>query len=161
MVERKLEAQRRTRAEAVHEHTERRKGRWTILIIGLAVLVIAGGMTFYLKNRKAAARDVLASRVSEADVEKFLNGVKIEFAPPKRAGGGGRRRSGGGIAGRAEDFNNAMNFGDVSQSGGDAILDESTIDRVMRANYRKLVPCVMHGGVRSVELDFVVQPTGR
>lgn len=162
VVERKLEAQRRTRAEAVHEHTERRKGRWTVLIIGLAVLVLAAGMTFYLRNRKAAVSDVLASRVSEADVDKFLNGVKVEFAQPKHAaGGGGKRRPGGGIAGRAEDFSNAMDYGDVSKDGGDAILDESTIDRVMRANYRKIVPCVMQGNVRTVELDFVVQPTGR
>ncbi|HEY5284576.1 MAG TPA: protein kinase, partial [Polyangia bacterium] len=163
IVERKLEAQRRTRAEAVHEHTERRKGRWTVLIIGLAVLVVAGGMTFYLKNRKAAEHDVLASRVSEADVEKFLNGVKVEFAQPKHAAGGGRRHSGpgGGLAGRAEDFSNAMDYGDVSKDGGDAILDEGTIDRVMRANYRKIVPCAMQSGARTVELDFVVQPTGR
>ncbi len=161
VVERKLEAQRRTRAEQAHEHTERRKSRWTILIIGLAVLVIAGGMTFYLKNRKAAESDVLASRVSEADVDKFLNGVKVEFAQPKRAGGGGRRHTGGGIAGRAEDFNNAMDYGDVTKDGGDAILDEGTIDRVMRANYRKLVPCAMQSGARTVEVDFVVQPTGR
>jgi len=161
VVERKLEAQRRTRAEAVHEHTERRKGRWTILVISVAVLAIAGGMAFYLMNRKAAVNDVLASRVSEADVDKFLNGVKIEFAPPKHAAGGGKRKTGGGISGRAEDFSNAMDYGDVSQGGGDAILDEGTIDRVMRANYRKIVPCVMGGGVRTVELDFVVQPTGR
>src|ERR1019366_3516871 len=99
-VERKLEAQRRRQAEQAHEHTERRKGRWTILIIGLAVLGVAGGMTFYLKNRKAAESDVLASRVSEADVEKFLRGVKVEFAQPKHVGGGGKRRPGGGISGR-------------------------------------------------------------
>jgi serine/threonine-protein kinase len=161
VVERKLEAQRRTRAEAVHQNTERRKGRWTVLIISVAVLAIAGGMAFYLMNRKAAVKDVLASRVSEADVDKFLSGVKIEFAPPKHVAGGGKRRTGGGSSGRAEDFSNAMDYGDVSQGGGDAILDESTIDRVMRANYRKIVPCVMGGGVRTVELDFVVQPTGR
>jgi eukaryotic-like serine/threonine-protein kinase len=162
LVERKLEAQRRTRAEAVHEHTERRKGHWTILIIGLAVLAVAAGMTFYLKNRKAAESDVLASRVSEADVDKFLNGVKVEFAPPKHASGGGaRRRPGGGIAGRAEDFSNAMDYGDVTKDGGDAILDEGTVDRVMRSNYRKIVPCAMQSGARTIELDFVVQPTGR
>jgi len=163
VVERKLEMQRRTRAEQVHEHTERSKGRWMIAIIGAAVLVVAGGLTFYLMNRKAAERDVLASRVSEADVDKFLRDVKIEFAPPRHigGGGGGRRRPGAGSAGRAEDFNNIMEYGDVSKEGGDAILDEGTIDKVMRANYRKLVPCVMQSGARTVELDFVVQPTGR
>jgi hypothetical protein len=54
-----------------------------------------------------------------------------------------------------------MDYGDVSKDGGDAILDEGTIDRVMRANYRKIVPCAMQSGARTVELDFVVQPTGR
>jgi hypothetical protein len=162
VVERKLEAQRRTRAELCTSTPSAAKGRWTVLIIGLAVLVVAGGMTFYLRIARPAESDVLASRVSEADVDKFLNGVKVEFAQPKHAaGGGGRRRPGGGIAGRAEDFNNAMDYGDVSKDGGDAILDEGTIDRVMRANYRKIVPCAMQSGARTVELDFVVQPTGR
>jgi len=162
VVERKLEAQRRTRAEVVHEHTERRKGRWTILIIGIAVLAVAGGMTFYLKNRKAAENEVLASRMSEAEIDKFLSGVKVEFAQPKHAtGGSGHRRPGGGVTGRAEDFNNAMDYGDVTKDGGDAILDEGTIDRVMRANYRKIVPCAMQSGARTVELEFVVQPTGQ
>jgi len=47
-----------------------------------------------------------------------------------------------------------MDLGDVTKEGGDAILDEGTIDRVMRANYRKLIPCVMQAGVRTIELDF-------
>jgi hypothetical protein len=164
VVERKLEAQRRSRAEQVHEHTERRKGRWTIAIIGIAVLAVGGGMTFYLMNRKAAEKDVLASRVSEADVDKFLRNVKVEFAQPKQAGGGARRRSSGGGAGptgRAEDFSNLMDYGDVSKDGGDAVLDDGTVDRIMRSNYRRIVPCVMHAGVRTVELDFVIQPVGR
>jgi serine/threonine protein kinase len=160
IVERKLEAQRRTRAEQAHEHTERRKGRWTVAIIGIALLVIAGGLTFYLMNRKAAESDVLASRVSEADIDKFLKGVKVEFAQPKRTGGT-RRNIGGGVSGKAEDFNNNMDFGDVSKDGGDAILDEGIVDKVMRANYRKIVPCVMSAGFRTVELDFVIQPSGK
>ena len=164
IVERKLEAQRRSRAEQAHEHTERRKGRWTFAIIGIAVMVVAAGMTFYLKNRKAAESDVLASRVSEADVDKFLSGVKIEFAQPKRVSGSRRSPGGGvpgGVAGRAEDFSNNLDLGDVSKEGGDAILDSGVIDKVMRANYRKIVPCAMQGGLRTVELDFVVQPSGR
>jgi serine/threonine protein kinase len=160
VVERKLEAQRRTQAEQAHEHTERRKGRWTVAIFGLAVLVIAGGLWFFLKGRKAAQQDTLASRVTEADVDKFLKDVKIEFTRPKRATGGGQHRASG-VSGRAEDFTNNMDLGDVSQGGGDAILDEGTIDRVMRANYRKIVPCAMTGGLRTVEIDFVVQPTGK
>jgi hypothetical protein len=161
VVERKLEAQRRTRAEQAHEHTERRKGRWFVAIVGLALLAVGGGLWFYLKNRKAAQDDVLASRVSESDIDRFLSGVKVEFAQPKRVGGGGRRAVGGGVAGRPEDFANVMDYGDVTKEGGDAILDEGTVDKVMRANYRKLVPCAIAAGIRTIELDFVIQPTGR
>ncbi len=160
IMERKLEAQRRSRAEQAHEHVERRKIRWTLLIIGAAILAVGGALAFYVMNRKAAEVDVLASRVSEADVDNFLKSVKIEFAQPKRAGAGGRRSSGGGVAGRSEDFANNMDLGDVSKDGGDAILDEAIIDKVMRANYRRLVPCVMQGGVRAIEVDFVVSPSG-
>ena len=156
--ERRLEAQRRAQAERAHEHVERKKGRWTLLIIGTAVLALAGGLAWFIHKRVAAKDDVLASRVSEADVDAFLKEVKISFSEHKR----GVHRSGpGGVAGRAEDFNNNMDLGDVSQGGGDAILDEGTIDRVMHANYRRLVPCIMGRGVPTIEVDFVVQPTGR
>jgi serine/threonine protein kinase len=160
--ERRLEAQRRAQAERTHEHVERKKGRWTFLIIGTAVVALAGGLAWFIHKRVASKDDVLASRVSEADVDAFLKDVKISFPEHKR----GVRRSGpgagpGGVAGRAEDFTNNMDLGDVSQGGGDAILDEGTIDKVMHANYRRLVPCIMGKGVPTIEVDFVVQPTGR
>jgi eukaryotic-like serine/threonine-protein kinase len=162
VTERRMEMQRRAQAEQAHEHVERKKGRWTLLIIGTAVLAVAAGVGWFIYKRAAAKDDVLASRISEADVDAFLKDVKISFAPPKRVGAAGRRPAGGnGIAGRAEDFNNNMDFGDVSQGGGDAILDEGKIDQVMRANYRRLVPCIMGKGVSTVEVDFVVLPTGR
>jgi serine/threonine-protein kinase len=161
LTERRLEAQRRAQAEQAHEHVERKKGRWTIFIIGVAVVGIGAGLTWFIHKRVAAKDDVLASRVSEADVDAFLKDVKISFPEHKRAGGARRGGPGGGVAGRAEDFNNNMDLGDVSQGGGDAILDEGTIDRVMRANYRRLVPCIMGRGVPTIEVDFVVQPTGR
>jgi serine/threonine protein kinase len=161
--ERKLEVQRRAQAERTHEHVERKKGRWTILILGTAVVAVALGLGWFIQQRRAAKDDVLASRVSEAAVDAFLKEVKVSFPERKRTGGGGARRAagpGGGLTGRAEDFTNDMNLGDVSQGGGDAILDEGQIDQVMRANYRRLVPCIMGKGVSTIEVDFVVQPTG-
>ena len=161
LTERRLEAQRRAQADQAHEHVERKKGRWTIFIIGAAVVSIGAGLAWFIHQRVASKVDVLASRVSEADVDAFLKDVKISFPEHKRAGGVRRGGPGGGVAGRAEDFNNNMDLGDVSQGGGDAILDEGQIDRVMRANYRRLVPCIMGKGVPSIDVDFVVQPTGR
>ncbi|HEX7599156.1 MAG TPA: serine/threonine-protein kinase [Polyangia bacterium] len=163
--ERRLEVQRRAQAERTHEHVERKKGRWTVLILGVAVVAVAGGLFWFIQQRHAAKDDVLASRVSEADVDAFLKDVKVSFPERRHAsGGGGVKRTagpGGGVVGRAEDFNNNMDLGDVSQGGGDAILDEGKIDQVMRGNYRRLVPCIMGKGVPTLELDFVVQPTGR
>jgi len=162
--ERRLEVQRRAQAERAHEHVERKKGRWTILIIGTAVVALAGGLTWFIHQRVAAKVDVLASRVSEADVDAFLKEVKISFPEHKRSvrrSGAGPGAGPAGVAGRAEDFTNNMDLGDVSQGGGDAILDEGTIDRVMHANYRRLVPCIMGKGVPTIEVDFVIQPTGR
>jgi serine/threonine-protein kinase len=163
ITERKLEAQRRAKAEQVNEHVERRKSTWTFLIIGLAVLAVGGGLTFYMMNRKATQNDALAARVSESDIDAFLKDVKVEFAKPHRSGGGkrGTGPGGGGVSGRNEDFVNNMDFGDVSQGGGDAILDEGIIDKVMQGNYRKLVPCIMRSGVRSIEIDFVIAPIGK
>jgi hypothetical protein len=159
--ERKLEVQRRAQAERTHEHVERKKGRWTILILGTAVVAVALGLGWFIHQRRAAKDDVLASRVSEADVDAFLKDVKVSFPERKRTGGARRAAGpGGGLTGKAEDFTNDMNLGDVSQGGGDAILDEGQIDQVMRANYRRLVPCIMGKGVSTIEVDFVVQPTG-
>jgi hypothetical protein len=124
-------------------------------------LAVGGGLTFYMMNRKAGQQDDLATRVSDSDINAFLKDLKVEFAKPRRSGGSRRGSSSGGVAGRAEDFANNMAFGDVSQSGGDAILDESVIDRVMQGNYRKLVPCIMRSGVRSIDVDFVIAPSGK
>ena len=156
VVERKLEAQRRTRAEQAHEHTERRKGRWFILIIGLAVLAVAGaGMWFYLKNRKAAEVDVLASRVSEADVDKFLNGVKVEFAQPKHVGGAAGAAWAAASPAGPRTSPTTWTSATSPRRAATPSSTKRTVDRVMRANYRRLVPCAMQGGIRTVEIDFV------
>ena len=156
--ERRLEAQQGHRLSEPTNTLSARRAAGLCSSSVTAVLALAGGLAWFIHKRVAAKDDVLASRVSEADVDAFLKEVKISFPEHKR----GVHRSGpGGVAGRAEDFNNNMDYGDVSQGGGDAILDEGTIDRVMHANYRRLVPCIMGRGVPTIEVDFVVQPTGR
>ena len=159
--ERRLEVQRRAQAERAHEHVERKKGRWIILILGTAVVAFPAGLAWFIHQR-AAPRTTSSPQRQRSRRGCLPQGCQISFPAHKRPG----RHAGpgvgpGGVAGRAEDFNNKMDFGDVSQGGGDAILDEGTIDRVMHANYRRLVPCIMGKGVPMIEVDFVVQPTGR
>lgn len=161
--ERKREANRRAQAEQAQEKVEKKKSRATLFILGAAVIVLGAGAFLYLKNRKAAEVDVLASRVGEADVDEFLKNVKLDFAQRKPAAGGAKRVSSGGGKG---EFDNTMNLGDVSQGGGgDETLSEVTIDRVMMANYRKLVPCIMqerrsNPRLSEVNIEFVVRGNG-
>jgi serine/threonine protein kinase len=159
--ERRLEAQRRSRAEQAHQHVNRRKRRWMFLISGIAVIAMVATVTVYLLNRKAAQNEALAMRMTEEDIDNLLKNVKVEFAKPKRATSGRRSVSGGGNTARRQDFNNNMVLGDVSKEGGDSLLDDGLIDNIMRANYRKLVPCVFRAGVRKLDIDFVLAPTGK
>jgi hypothetical protein len=60
-------------------------------------------------------------RVAEEDVDAFIKTAKFDFAKKKPA----TRRGG-----KADDFSNNMNLGDVSQGGGgDDILSESVVQR--------------------------------
>jgi hypothetical protein len=117
---------------------------------------------FFLWNRKDAEDAVLASRVGEADVDAFLKAVKLDFAQPKRPTA--RRAPSGG--GRGDDFSNDLNLGDVTKGGGDEILSDGVIQKVMMTHYRKLVPCLMEERRRSpsmaeMDLEFVVLGSGK
>jgi eukaryotic-like serine/threonine-protein kinase len=164
--ERRLEQMRRAKAEHTHEATEKKKSMATMLIVGGALAVVVGGIAFYVMSRKAADGGVLASREEEAEVDSFLKEVKLNFATAhvaKRVAGHHAGGSGGGDA----EFNNDMNIGDVTKSGGgDETLDDNVIQKVMMGNYRSLVPCIMqekhhNSGLSDVSIDFVVRGTGK
>ena len=164
--ERRLEQQRRARAEKAHETVEKKKSMATFLIVGAAVVVVGGVFGAYLLSRKASEGGQLASRAEEAEVDAFLKGVKINFATAhvaKRTAGGHRTGGGGG----GDEFNNDMNIGDVTKAGGgDETLDDNVIQKVMLGNYRSLVPCIMQErhrspGLSDINVDFVVRGTGK
>ncbi|HXU81161.1 MAG TPA: protein kinase [Polyangia bacterium] len=156
--DRKLEKQRRAQAEVAHEHVERRKGRAVRLIVGIAIIVVGVPIAWFIYNRGAAEEDRLAMRVAEEDVDAFIKTAKFDFAKKKPA----TRRGG-----KADDFSNNMNLGDVSQGGGgDDILSESVVQRTMMENYRKLIPCVMterkhNPALHDVDMDIAIAGTGK
>ncbi|HVR61531.1 MAG TPA: protein kinase [Polyangia bacterium] len=164
--ERRLEQQRRARAEKAHEHVEKKKSMAMFLIVGAAVLVVLSSVGLYVLSRKASDGGQLASRQEEEEVDAFLKGVKLNFASAhvakRTAGGGGHRGAGGG-----DEFNNDMNIGDVTKAGGgDDTLDDGVIQKVMMGNYRSLVPCIVQErrhspGLADVNIDFVVRGTGK
>jgi hypothetical protein len=165
--ERRLEQQRRARAEQASESSEKRKSMVTLFIVGIFVLVTLGGIGVFVWSRKDSGGGKLASRAEEAEIDAFLKDVKINFAGAHVAkrGAGGRHASGGGS--NDAEFNNDANFGDATKSGvGDETLDDDVIQRVMMGNYRALVPCIMQErhkvpGLSDISLDFVVRGNGR
>jgi serine/threonine-protein kinase len=161
VAERKLEQVRRAKAEHSHEKTEKKKSMATMLIVGVALAAVGGGLALYLMTRKAADTGTLSTREEEAEVDAFIKESKIEFKSATVAKRGSHH-GGGGDA----DFNNDMNLGDVTKGGGMETLDDGAIQRVMMANYRGLIPCIMaekkhNPGLSNIDLEFVVKGTGK
>ena len=157
---RTLETARRAQADQSMESVERKKSRFTTVIVGVAAAVVIAGAALYFVNRQNQKESALSTRAEEADIDAFLKNVKIAFnqnkkARPARRGGSSANKGG-------DDFNSDLVLGDVSKGGGgDAVLSDDVIQRVMMGNYRKLVPCIMAArGVPSIDLEFVIRGSG-
>jgi hypothetical protein len=166
--ERRLEQQRRARAERASESVEKKKSMATLFIVGSVVLAVLGGVGLYVFSRKDAEGGKLATRSEEAEVDAFLKDVKINFAGAHVAKRGTARRgpaSGGGS--NDAEFTNDATFGDVTKgAGADEVLDDDVIQKVMMGNYRSLIPCIVQErhkspGLSDISIDFVVRGTGR
>lgn len=158
---RRIEQMRRAEAEHQSEKSEKRKTLVTATIVGVVLLLVGGGIGAYVLSRKDTSGGKLASRQEEAEVDKFLKGVKLGSMKASVRRG---RRGGG----PSDEFNNDANFGDASRgfAVGDQTLEDGQIQDVMMANYRKLVPCIMQAkahspGLNDVSIDFVVRGNGR
>jgi len=162
---RRLEQARRAHAEQKSAKSEKTKSMFAGIVIAVVVLVLAGGAAIFLLSRRDTSGGHLASREEEAEIEQFLKGVKIGGmkASVHRAPAGGRRAGGSLSGGPADDLDNNANFGDVGKglAQGDQTLDDDQIQTVMMANYRKLIPCIVHAGVGNIALDFAVRGNGK
>ena len=165
--ERQIEQNRRAHAEIKHEKSEKAKRAFTLVIVSIALLAIAGGGGWYVLTRKAADKTTLAERSEDAEIDAFLKDVKLSFQKASTVKHGGAHRGGGSVAGDG-DFSNDANFGDASKhgAGGDEMLDDQVIEETMMKHYRGLVPCLMqerhkNPGVSEMSVDFVVRGTGK
>lgn len=165
---RRIEAARRAQAEQRSEKSEKKKSLFTGVVVTLVLLAVAAGVGIFLLTRHDTSGGHLASREEEAEIDNFLKGVKIDVskAVVRRAPSGGHRAPGGGnlSGGSADDFNNDSNFGDVGKglSEGDQTLDDDQIQNTMMANYRKLIPCIVHSpGLTNIALEFAVRGNGK
>jgi len=162
---RRLEQARRAHAEQKSAKSEKTKSMFAGIVIAVVVLVLAAGAAIFLLSRRDTSGGHLASREEEAEIEQFLKGVKIGGmkASVHRAPAGGRRAGGSQSGGPADELDNNANFGDVGKglAQGDQTLDDDQIQNVMMANYRKLIPCIVHAGVGNIALDFAVRGNGK
>jgi hypothetical protein len=165
--ERRLEADRRAVADRSLDSAEKKKGRFSLVIVAVALAVVGSGLGLYLVGRNDASEAGLAGRVGEEDIDAFLSKVKIAFNQPRRPSAPKRRPGGPAAAGAraGDEFSGDQVLGDVTQGGGDAVLDEGAIQQVMMSNYKKLIPCVMqertrNPGLYNIDLDFVVRGAG-
>jgi serine/threonine-protein kinase len=169
--ERRLEQQRRAHAEIRHEKTEKRKSAFVTFVAAILIVVVGGGLGWYILSRKASEGTKLAQRDEEADIDAFLKNVKANFSAAhvtNRASGGGHHASrGGGPAGDG-DFSTDQNFGDASKyaSAGDEVLDDGVVEETMRNHYRGLIPCLMserhkNPSVSTMSVDFVIRGSGK
>ncbi|HEY8925649.1 MAG TPA: protein kinase [Polyangia bacterium] len=162
---RRIEQARRAHAEQKSAKSEKTKSMFTGIVIAVVLLVLAGGAAIFLLSRRDTSGGHLASREEEAEIEQFLKGVKIGGmkASVHRAPAGGRRAGGSLSGGSADELDNNANFGDVGKglAQGDQTLDDDQIQSVMMANYRKLIPCIVHAGVGNIALDFAVRGNGK
>ena len=165
---RRIEAARRAQAEQRSEKSEKKKSLFTGVVVTLVLLAVAAGVGIFLLTRHDTSGGHLASREEEAEIDNFLKGVKIDVskAVVRRAPSGGHHAPGGGnlSGGSADDFNNDSNFGDVGKglSEGDQTLDDDQIQNTMMANYRKLIPCIVHSpGLTNIALEFAVRGNGK
>jgi len=162
---RKLEAQRRAHADASLEKAEKKKGRFSAVVIVSVLSVVAVGGGLYFFGRETAKENELAERVGEADIDQFLKGVKLEFNQPRKPARA-RPKAGGGSKAGGDEFDDTQVLGDVSKGGGDEVLGEDVIQGVMTRNYRGLIPCVMAArssspGLSQIDIDFVIQGSGK
>jgi serine/threonine-protein kinase len=163
---RRLEQARRAHAEQRSEKSEKKKSVFTGVVLTLVLLAVAAGAGIFLLSRHDTSGGHLASREEEAEIDNFLKGVKIDVtkAIVRRAGAGHHAGGGNQSGGAAEDFNNDSNFGDVGKglNEGDQTLDDDQIQNTMMANYRKLIPCIVHSpGVSNLALEFAVRGNGK
>lgn len=163
---RRLEQARRAQAEQRSEKSEKKKSMFTGIVVTLVLLAVAAGLGIFLLTRRDTSGGHLASREEEAEIDNFLKGVKIDVSKAVvRRGGGGHHAGGGSLSGgSADEFNNDSNFGDVGKgfNEGDQTLDDDQIQNTMMANYRKLIPCVVHSpGLSTINLEFAVRGNGK
>ncbi len=168
LCDRALQAEKMVKEEQALNRADKKR-RTTIIIvvtIGLAVLGAGGGVGAYYYLRKPTTIEKLVYKDKESGPK--LGGIDINWKkePEDQAARrrkGFKKRAKKGVGGGADD--DVTYLGDATKEGGDALLGQAAIERVMKSNFNKLVPCVYEEmrrspGLKNINIDFGVRGSG-
>jgi len=167
-LERHFESQRMNQAEVDRRQQDRRRRAILIGVItgSLAVLGAGGGVAAYYLTREPETRERIVYRERD-NLGALLKGIDItwkaepvEQAKKRKHLRRHRRKVKKGPGGEDVTY-----LGDATKEGGDALLSQSVVRKVMADNFSKLKGCVMQAArrdpsLRQVVIDFGVRGSG-
>ena len=164
--------QQKIEQEADVQRWEKEKSRRTVLfyVVAFAIVVlgVGGVITAYLMTKDPVKVERIVYRDRKLNIEKLLSRIDVTWKkePADQAKKRKRRRrkkahaKAGTKAGE-----DVMYLGDATKAGGDALLSQMVVERVMKQNMKKLVGCVYaelrrNPSTKSVDIDFSVKGSG-
>jgi hypothetical protein len=168
-LERHLEVQRAQEAEASRVQRDKRRRAILIGIVAgsLAVLGAGGGLGAYYMTREPETREKIIYREKEQNLDKLIKGIQITWKKEPKDQAKKRRRHTRRRKRRARggSNDNVTRLGDVTQAGGDALLSQAVVQKVMTKNFNRLTPCVYaelrrNSSLSSVLIEFGVKGDG-
>jgi len=168
IAERHVEAERSARAEQEQQQQDKKRRARLIVVIVLGLAVIGGGAGvaayYYLRKPTTLERIVYKEKANDpANLGKIeitwkqepqdqaARRKKYAVKRPKKKGG--------------PESDDVTYLGDASKEGGDALLTQAAVQRVMQNNFTKLTSCVYEErrrtpSLRQVNIDFGIRGSG-
>ncbi len=153
---------RRADAEVAHSKTEKRRGFAVYAFIAVAVIALIGGAVMLVNKLKTDTSKQSASigSLDEGDVA-----ATISFPSGKRSTNrrGKHKRGSAAKAGNGNEggWDDAVDFGDASESGGDERLDNSQINPVIQTAGGRLGSCLRKNGGGRAAIAFIIKGSGK
>ena len=169
-LERHLDSQRATEAEANRMDQDRRRRAILVGAVAgcLAILAIGVAIAAYYYTKKPETQERIVYRERD-NLGKMIKGIGITWkkepedqAKKRKKLRRKRRRAG---RGRGHD-DDVTRLGDATKQGGDALLSQKVVQNVMAQNFNRLKMCVVNEArrnpsLRQVVIEFGVRGTGR
>jgi hypothetical protein len=170
--ERLLVSQQEQKAELQRWEKETKRRTFTFFVVAAALVVLGAGgaVAAYFLTREPETRErIIYKERKVQDMEKLLSSIDVTWKkePEDQAK---RRRKWRRRAKKAAKQGGAGSdvtyLGDATKAGGDALLSQDVVQRVMSKSIKKLIPCVYgelrrNSALKTVTIDFGVKGTGK